>query len=195
MRISQAFSMSQSYLVLLLIYTAISSCTWLQKLPSADQSTPASEIELKHWRNGMNAFQRADYAEALKSFEAILHIGKDENLLRRALYAVACTSLILAENESELDKAIELWRGWSDSITKDMDQEDPRMLTPILKNVKFAQLQLAAEELTIRAERDKKFQERLIAKDKEIEKLKSQLEELESIHLEIQEKKKELSSP
>lgn len=195
MRISQAFIMPKSCLVLLLIYAAISSCTWLQKLPHAGKSTPSSEIELKYWRNGMHAFQRADYAEALKSFETIRHIGEDENLRRRALYAVACTSLILAENESEFDKAMELWRGWSDSIKKDTDQEDPRMLTPILKNVKFAQLQLAAKVLTDRAERDKRFQERLIAKDKEIEKLKSQLEELESIHREIKEKKKELSSP
>lgn len=195
MRISQAFSKCQTCMVLLLIYAAVSSCTWLQKLPPAGKSTPASEIELKFWRTGMHAFQRADYAEALKSFETIRHVGRDENLRRRALYAFACTRLILAEDESELDEAMELWRGWSDSIKKDMDHEDPRMLMPILKNVKFAQLQLAAKELIDRAERDQKFQERLIAKDKEIEKLKSQLEELESIHLETEEKKKELSSP
>lgn len=176
-----------------LIGGGIWGCALLNKPPAH-----LHESELRYWDDGMKAFQGGEYNKALKLFETLSQEVKDESLRRRTLYALACIRLIQAKDADEFNKAMISWDLWSRLAPMEKDDEDPRMLAPLLKRI-----------ASLKPGKDQACKKLLRAKEKQIEDLRHkietletihkdirhQIEALETIHREIQEKKKKVSSP
>ena len=69
------------------------------------------------------------------------------------------------------------------------------MLTPLLERFAALYLRSTSTEETRKSDQAQKHKKLMEEKDKEIQNLKNQLEALEAIHQEMEEKKKEVSSP
>ena len=170
------------------------------------------------WKEGIAAFQEKNYNQASALFESLSQYGEDEAARRNALYALACTRLTMAEDSKDADSAMTLWRQWAGMNHKPMQYEDPRLLTPLLMRVtqpgmcdwnrannKAAPIDRAQIYEKLLQTKDKELQQvraRMEVREREIVLLKNQIfnlkhqiESLEMIHREIQEKKKEVSSP
>ncbi len=180
-----------------------------------------SDAERRTWEEGIDAFRREDYHNALAYFESLAESAENPSLSQKALYALACTRLILAQTPDEFSDALILWECWSKQAPSKDYEEDPRMITPFLERVtqpilvdaqseKAAQTRKMIESKNILLyrslqeyknllrEREKEMDQlsrRLETKEKEIRRLRNQIDSLEAIHLKIQEKKKEASAP
>jgi len=79
------------------------------------------------------ALQDGDFRKALEGFE-MLERAADEKIARRASYGRACAHLIMAETPSEIREALRLWQAWSDQVPSDSNNEDPRLLMPLIRS-------------------------------------------------------------
>lgn len=237
------------------IEVGLSGCTSSIRQPY-EKEVRHEDVGWNIWNEGMNAFWREDYAEARNIFESLSLSAKDEELSRKVLYALACTRMILAKNPEEFREAMELWELWSQSAFPPRQEEDPRMMAPLLQYIapphvldgpfdettvpcsdevcrKFFQIKeqeiqhlkkrvksldsarrkalekLEKKEKSRPVDDNKEYQMKeyqnkenqlkesqklLRAKETEIRKLKKQIEALEAIHRNIQEKKKKVTS-
>lgn len=173
----------------------LSGCTWFQKVEVSSEDARGHRDKLRLFKDGMSAFQDGKYREAQRLFDSLSHESGDKSLRRKALYGAACTSLTLARNEDELNEAMEQWDAWRRLSTQQMGHEDPRMLNPLLERFAALYLRSTSTEETRKSDQAQKHKKLIEEKDKEIQNLKNQLEALEAIHQEMEEKKKEVSSP
>jgi len=177
--------------------------------------------DLQSWGEGMEAFQQRDYDKAARVFDFLNKNAESADLRLRALYALACTRLVLAGTVDEINGAMAIWDSWARLSLPITNGEDPRMLMPFLertvqydnsksdfskalnssekviyKNITASKDLTACKSLLQTRERELEHNKlKLQAKEKEVRQLKSQIDSLEAIHLKIQEKKKEISSP
>jgi hypothetical protein len=223
------FLLSWLKVVLLLAGIGGYGCTKLEKFP-----VPATEVQLQApqtgseerarseaavssvWEEGMSTFRAGDYKTALDLFEVVSTSSKSDALRHRALYAMACTRLALAQGPDQFSAAMNLWELWSNSAPAEALAEDPRMLSPLLERWRpsMQHVKPDASEMpagncprptsvqSVRLIKDKDCEKLLQSKEKEtqrlrrqIEALRHQIEALEAIHRKIQEKKQEVSSP
>lgn len=189
--------------------SGIWGCAYLKQPLLFFEHFQVHESELKCWEYGMKAFKDGDYNKALKRFETLSKEVKNETLRRRSLYALSCIRLIQAKDADSFNNAKISWDSWSRLASIKMDTEDPRMLEPLLEAIASLHQRAACKEKKISLENDQACRNLLQVKEKKIEKLlrtldirkheiedlRHQIEALETIHREIQEKKKEVSSP
>ena len=205
--------------VVILLGGGVFGCALVDQLPDSEQQRTL-EAERAYYKQGVTAFERGDYSEASSHFEKLAHTSKNEEIRRKALYGSACIGLFEAQDAQQISAAMVHWHLWSRTNPLNSDVEDPRMLTPFLDRIaSFAETKNFENEarlkdlLTKKEAENKELRDRLAAtkavrseaaankncqgllkeKDKQIEELKKQIEGLEAIHREIQEKKKEVS--
>jgi len=215
--------------LLFLAGTGISGCGSIHKdmtpTPTPRAETPSIDPDLKSWEEALQAFHREDYNKAAESFTLLGKNSANQALALNALYALACTRLIVAQTPEEFSDALSLWDAWSRKapIPNPLASEDPRLLTPFLERVtppcssepnapkkdkpkkkavcnkennnQARDLTMTRNQLQTREKEMAKIKARLDAREKEIRRLKHQIDSLEAIHLKIQEKQKEVSSP
>jgi hypothetical protein len=181
--------------LLVLTSAGIWGCTWFPKKPILGEDARSHTADLQSWKHGVKAFQDGDFKTAYKHFDSLRHRAGEENLRRQGLYGVACTSLILTDNVEELNVAMTHWDAWSRSNSAKMEFEDPRMLTPLLERFAALYLRSTSDEETSQTDDEQIYKMLLQEKDREIQNLRHKLEALEAIHREMEEKKKEMSSP
>jgi len=164
---------------------------------SALKTEEAKHIkETREWqtlKNGYEAFEQKDYEKAAHIFNALYQRGKAGRMGRRALYGLACSRLIMAADAQQYNDALALWDQWAGPMAKNLDVEDPRMLTPLLVRLKASFRKKAHIE-----KKDDKIQalnEKMEAMREKIDRLTHQLKELEAIDQKIEQKKKAISSP
>jgi len=168
-------------------------------------------------QDGMEAFAQEDYNEASAKFEALIEQTNNDVIMRRALYALACTKFAQAENNKDLNQALDIWNRWEKLRYKEYTAEDPLMLSPYFNQMSSssvsptsaffnygAKINKGESSKTMLEKKQKEIQylkSKLESKEREteslqirIKKLKEQINSLEAIHREIQEKKKEVSS-
>lgn len=206
------------------VMSVVASCAPLQQVSRETGVTAKREpVEARFWEEGMRKFRAGHYEEALIDFDVLKGSTQDERYLEMALYASACTRLILADDSEEFREAMKHWEAWSETSGPEYT-EDPRMLWPLLQRiavsgalltaeseahkpaspprrpaykVELMNKDLAAYKSLVQA-KDKEAERlklRMDAKDREIRRLKQQIESLEAIHLKFQERQKEISSP
>ncbi len=176
---------------------------------------PWQEEERRTWEEGIYAFKTGNYNEATVIFEVLSETARTESTGRKALYALACTRLILAQTADEYNEAMSLWDCWSRQNSIYIDREDPRMLTPFLGRITppimpetpYPQAAKPVKDMTInnilmyknllqaKEKEIDQMKNRLDAREREIKRLRHQIESLEEIHLKFQERKQEVSSP
>jgi len=227
--ILQNFLLSWLEVVLLLAGIGGYGCTKLEKFPvparevkfhspePATGVTARSEAAVSSaWEEGMRTFRAGDYKTALELFEVVSTSSEMEALRHKALYAMACSRLALAQDPEQFSAAMNLWELWSNSAPTEALAEDPRMLSPLLERcrlpvqrVKPDAYEMPAGNYTrpasvqpVKLIKDKDCEKLLQSKEKEtqrlrrqLEALRHQIEALEAIHRKIQEKKQEVSSP
>ncbi|GFK92478.1 hypothetical protein NNJEOMEG_00303 [Fundidesulfovibrio magnetotacticus] len=147
------------------------------------------------YTQAVEAFWSARYKAAAALFESISRRQDDQAYRARALFGLACARLAAAQNQDDLKAARDIWRQWEMASVGDPAQSDPRMLSPFLQNDRL--LAPARENREARpllppkpAPADADLARRLQEKEKEVLHLQKQIKALETIHREIQEKKK-----
>lgn len=180
-------------------------CALFNKLPVHFQESGS-----QYYDDGMKAFQGGDYGKALKLFETLSKEVKNETLRHNSLYALTCIRLIRAKDADQFNNAMISWEDWSHLVPIKMDTEDPRMLEPLLESVASLHLRADCKEkkkgkavndevskklLHVKEKKIEELLKSLDRKKNQIEELTHQIEALETIHREIQKKKKEVSSP
>jgi hypothetical protein len=168
-----------------------------KELQTSEKCDDEVSVSLK---DGYDAFEEGAFKKAAEIFEQLSCNPSDEDTERIAAYGLACVCLILAETPEAFDEAFRLWKAWRQLAPENLNAEDPRMLEPLLDKL----------ERNLPADDDKReYQKKLEQKDKDIrwlqyrlkkkrkenQRLKNQIEALEAIHQDIQEKKKEMSEP
>lgn len=191
--------------------------------PAVQQSIPMTQSmvdpEWEILRDGMAAFKNGDYNDASARLESLIGQTQNQLILRRALFALACSKLAQAESCHDVAEALVVWNRWKTlRPTDDDDGEDPSMLSPFLHQISTwktstvpvyvthvsgsNKLESCREALDKRQKEVQQLKSKLDSRQREtaelqarIKKLKEQINSLEAIYREIQQKKKEVSSP
>jgi hypothetical protein len=175
--------------------------------------------DLRTWREGVEASESGAYEKAVPLFESLSRNGSTEELRLRALYALACSRLAAAKSQEEINSAMGLLERWSQSAPVSSHDEDSRLMMAALRRLVLSlensqsvgpravsptigkPLQPPQKE-TIKVVRDRECEVLLRSKDRDIQSLrhqigvlKHQIEALEKIHREIQQKKEQVSPP
>ena len=209
------------WMVLLLAGVSIGACTTPKKPPVLEPPPKTNAAELDTWDEGVQAFRKGDYNKAMALFEFLSESTGDETIYRKALYGLASTRLILAQNAGEFNEALDLWDCWSQQVPSEIEMEDPRLMTPFLdrvgsffgpegklkkegkpkdktvyKNHLVYRDAVVYKNLLEGKEKEiERLKSRIEAKERDVRRLRHQIESLEAIHLKFQEKQKEISSP
>lgn len=184
---------------------------------SATVVKSVEDPETQILRDGVEAFKKSDYNRASALFEAVIEQTRNDVILRRALYSLACCKLAQAQGCSDVYQAIVIWNRWEKLRPRDYDGEDPLMLSPFLTQLNAwkttstpvyvehfpasNKLEMCRDSLDKRQKEILQLKSKLESSQREtadlrtrIKKLKEQINSLEAIHREIQQKKKEVSS-
>jgi hypothetical protein len=87
------------------------------------------------WQEGNGAFEKGEYMKAAVVFENLRQETQSEELRHKALYALACTRLMMAQSPESFREALDLWDRWRKTAPTPTSNEDPRMLTPLLQRM------------------------------------------------------------
>ena len=152
------------------------------------------------YARGLDAFWRGEYVLAAALFESVARKMDDQAYRSKALYGLACSRLAGASDAQDVKTALETWLEWEKTVMSQEGQIDPRMLTPFVRNVNVKlNAQAARDNREARSQSqaaarpavsDQDLARRLQEKEKEVLHLQKQIKALETIHREIQEKKK-----
>jgi len=185
--------------VAVLVVAAASGCAPMASPPPTVAATPPEPSfrdQTQHpavdsgYLDAVTAFQNGDMEGAAALFELAGQTARDEPSRRRALYGLACARLLLAQDEKELAKARNLWETWRAGSPPGGDGEDPKFMAGVLSQYRPAFLLK-----DMKAACDKECDKRLLEKEEEVRRIiQRQVQALEEIHREIQEKKKGLSN-
>lgn len=93
------------------------------------------EFELKTLNMGMEIYQAGDFEKAAEIFENLTKDAANDIIRRKALHGLACTQLILAQNQNEFGDAMVLWENWSNIRGNKLGAEDSRMLSPLFQRI------------------------------------------------------------
>jgi len=177
----------------------VSGCARNALPPSPGPSSPpvppsreetAQKVEDPKYLDAVTAFRGGDMELAASLFEQACLAALDEPSRRRALYGLACARLLLAQDEKELARARNLWETWRAGSPPGGDGEDPKFMAGVLSQYRPAFLLK-----DMKAACDKECDKRLLEKEEEVRRIiQRQVQALEEIHREIQEKKKGLSN-
>ncbi|QLA16309.1 hypothetical protein [Desulfolutivibrio sulfoxidireducens] len=159
-------------------------------LPVATSEETPPKAEDPRYVDAVTALLGGDAELAATLFEQVRQSAGDEPSRRRALYGLACARLLLAQDEKELAKAKALWETWRAGSPPGGDGEDPRLMAGMLPH--FRPVFLLKD---LKAACEKECDKRLLEKEEEVRRIiQRQVQALEEIHREIQEKKKGLST-
>ena len=81
------------------------------------------------------AFQNRAFLKAEELFRKLSEGAYSHDVRRIALYGLACTRFVLAENDDELNQAFDLWYSWYKIPSGNISLEDPRMMEPVFEKI------------------------------------------------------------
>lgn len=172
--------------LLTVILTGLCSCSHLRLplLPEKSYRTQASAEQ---------SFLNGDFQEALLEFEQIYDTALSPDDKNTALYGMACTQMILAQNDDQLVESLTTLQRWNANKGSSSFDENRNLLLLALKQ----QSERIQEKKQKTVAHDKR-QRRIIYSQKKkisqmattVKQLKQQLDELEAIDEVFQEKRK-----
>lgn len=169
---------------------------------SRKSGAPLPSLEI-----GTSAFQQGDFARAADIFASLSESLPSEEGKRKALYGLACSRLAMAKDKESFKEAMDLWETWQERVRVELGNEDPRMLTQVLRKITLwapsgevktrkpspPPASMGKHVLTKEDEIRQK-EEEIRIRDEQIERLREQIEALENIHRDIEKKKKGAAS-
>jgi len=167
---------------LCIISLMMPGCVALKKEMVDKKSTADSHLQQLEF--AYKAFKHRDYEKADKIFSDFYKQVQNSEIRNRALYGLACTRLITAQNTKEFKEAVGLWNKWSDSQPVQLSKEDLRLLEPCIH---------LPEEIRKKEEQIQCLNKKIDIMEKEINTLKHQMKEFEVIDQNIQKKKENIN--
>ncbi|QAZ67430.1 hypothetical protein [Solidesulfovibrio carbinolicus] len=163
--------------------------------PSPPPPAPAREVVIckiereTAYDRGLKAYEAGESKRAMALWREAA--GDAELAVRqKALFAMASVKLSQAGSDAELAAALEMFDAWSKKSPPGGSGEDARFLVPLLKAYKPA---FTLKEQKAAMDRD--CAKKLAEREEQVRKsLQQQVKALETIHQQIQEKKKGLSN-
>jgi hypothetical protein len=139
---------------------------------------------------GVRAYDAGAVKKAVAAWRAAVDHETDPAVRQRALFALASVKLAQAGCESELTAALDLLDTWQQNSPPGGSGEDPRFLIPVVHAFKPAYALREAKSAA-----DKECSRKLTEREAQVRhNLQQQVRALETIHREIQEKKKGLTN-
>ena len=123
------------------------------------------------------AVQKGQFKKAIEGFEILRH-SADPKIARKAFYGLVCAYLNLAEDPVEFRRVLMLWQEWSKLAPKGLEDEDPRLLGPLLQAKMLSESNSTRKAEPPRSNEDDLDQKRLRAKEQEIQRLNDQVKVL-----------------
>lgn len=192
--------------------TAARGCCWLALLlvlgcarhepapvpvaaPAPPPEAPAKEVIIckiereTAYDRGLRAYDAGEVKRAMTLWREAA-ADTDQDVRQKALFAMAAVKLSQAGSDAELSAALEVLDAWAKKSPPGGSGEDARFLVPVVKAFKPGYA-LKEQKAALERECGKKLTER----EEQVRKsLQQQVKALESIHQQIQEKKKGLSN-
>ena len=166
----------------------VATLTWLLQAvgcglvldpPVTVKETRRFDPDLMALKIANQALQNGDFKKALEGYEILKH-SADDKIARKARYGLACIYLSLAENPEEVREAFVLWNAWSKQAPPDLEDEDPRILWPLLqRKIPPKPNKVPAKKEDQSAEK-RQLEKLLSAKEEEIQRLNGRLKDMES---------------
>jgi hypothetical protein len=82
-----------------------------------------------------DAFYNKSFLKAEELFKKLTGGALNSDVRRMALYGLACTRFVLAENDDELNQAFDYWYSWYKIPYENISGEDPRMMEPVFEKI------------------------------------------------------------
>lgn len=175
---------------------------------SVVEESRKSAASIPSLETGNSAFRQGDLSQAAEIFSFLSETLSSDEGKRKALYGLACSRLAMAADKKSFQEAMVFWEKWQERVSGEFGDEDPRMLTQVLKKlVNWAPSGEArakrpspapiatGKQASNKEEEIRQKEEEIRLKDEEIERLREQIEALENIHRDIEKKKKGAASP
>ncbi len=139
---------------------------------------------------GLRAYEAGELKRATSLWREACTAETDPAVRQKALFALAAVKLAQAGNDAELSTAMDLLEAWAKNSPSGGSGEDPRFVLPMLRSFKpgfaFKEFKTATE---------KECAKKLAEREEQVRRsLQQQVKALETIHREIQEKKKGLTN-
>ncbi|OPX36980.1 MAG: hypothetical protein B1H12_05895 [Desulfobacteraceae bacterium 4484_190.2] len=164
--------------ILTCLLQAVSFSPAINSLVTADEEKPP-DPEFIALGIANQAIQNGDFKKALEGYEVLQHSSHDK-IARKALYGLACAKLSLAKNSKDVREALIIWDAWSKHAPADLEDEDPRLLGPLLKSkIPPKPNKIRARPVVIPDEK-LMLEKVLRAKEKEIRQLNDKLKAMEN---------------
>jgi len=168
-----------AWLTILIWLFQVLGCGLVLEPTETAKKTSRPDPDLIALRIANQAIQNGNFKKALEGYEILQH-SSDDKIARKALYGLACAKLSLAENPEDISEALMLWDAWSQNAPADLEDEDPRILGPLLKfkirpkpnNIRTRPVVIPNEKLGL--------EKLLRAKEKEIQQLNDRLKVMEN---------------
>lgn len=164
--------------ILTCLLQAVSFSPAINSLVTADEEKPP-DPEFIALRIANQAMQNGDFKKALEGYEILQH-SSDDGIARKARYGLACAKLSLAENPEDVREALMLWDAWSKHAPADLEEEDPRILGPLLKSRVLPKPNKIETRPAVISDEKIGFEKLIRAKEKEIQQLNDRLKVMEN---------------
>ena len=164
--------------ILTCMLQAVSFSPAIKSPVTADEKKPL-DPEFIALRIANQAIQNGDFKKALEGYEILQH-SSDDKIARKARYGLACAKLSLAENPEDVREALMLWDAWSKHAPADLEEEDPRILGPLLKSRILPKPNKIETRPAVIPDEKLGLEKLLRAKEKEIQQLNDRLKVMEN---------------
>lgn len=209
-------------LVMLFLVAAIAGCRFPGQARPVLEVGP-SPVELEKYNEAVAVYLDADYTSAAEMFNTMREQTTGPIVARMALFGLACSRLMTADDPQSYHDALALWNTWVQCASRDEDRESPLLLAPVIQDkMLFSHIPLEGEAgaeakeepniprwFMVQASKELKRvkrkladnQQRIIYRDKrikaleeEIARLKKKIKAFETIDQKMQKKKNAIPS-
>ena len=168
-----------AWLTVLIWLFPVLGCGLVLEPPETAKKTSPPDPDLITLGIANQAIQNGDFKKALEGYEILQH-SSDDKIARKARYGLACAKLSLAENPEDVREALMLWDAWSKHAPADLEEEDPRILGPLLKSRILPKPNKIETRPAVIPDEKLGLEKLLRAKEKEIQQLNDRLKVMEN---------------
>ncbi len=144
-------------------------------------------------------FLQEDYEYAAEIFSRIYSRAKEVSFRQRALLGLTCSRILLSQNGTQFQEALQLWQTWCKKQTDNLDSENLCMfLTPVFETLSLPEKEKVPDLSSSVANKEKevkKLRSQVRIKNRKIKELNKKLKALEAIYQEIDQKKRGMNFP
>ena len=168
-----------TWLTILIWLLQVLGCGLVLEPPETVKKTSVPDPDIIALKTANQAIQNGDFKKALEGYNILQH-SSDDKIARKARYGLACAKLSLAEDPEDVREALMLWDAWSKHAPADLENEDPRILGPLLRSKVLPKPRKIEIRPVVVSDEKLGLKKRLKDKEKEIQELNNRLKVMEN---------------